>query len=73
MVEQTEKYIDLYSAKIGKGKIITPELIANELLQANERFTLFEIGWVIKHVFGIFMQEAMHIATVERDKNKTVD
>ena len=62
MTKQADLMIDLLTEKKLKGADLTIEKTAHALALLSFRPT--EIGWVLRHLFGLTMPDAVHRATM---------
>lgn len=62
MTRRTDRIIELLGAEVARGRHLAPAAVAGTLRSHGMRPS--EAGWVLHHVFGIEMPEAVHIATV---------
>ena len=69
MTRRADRIIDLLIAAIDQGRSLTPAGVVSGLRANGFRPT--EVGWVLRHVFGISMPEAVHIATVASEDSRS--
>jgi hypothetical protein len=62
MTRRTDRIIELLAAEVAQGRSLPPEVVAATLRSHGLRPS--EAGWVLHHVFGTSMPEAVHIATM---------
>lgn len=62
MTRRTDRIIELLGAEVSRGRPLAPAVVAATLRTHGLRPS--ETGWVLHHVFGIEMPEAVHMAAL---------
>lgn len=62
MTRRADHIIDMLTNELARGRALLPAIVAATLGSHGLRPS--ETGWVLHHVFGISMPEAVHMATI---------